>query len=290
VTYVGATPVFADVDAHTWCLSSESFVACITPRTKAVIPVDVYGGMADYPALREIAARHGIAIIEDAAEAVGAELGGRRAGAWGDTSVFSFHGSKVLTTGEGGLLATDRDDLVRRALHLRDHGREPGDRYFFNTEVGFKYRMSAMQAALGTAQLERVEELVARKREIFHWYRAELAGVAGVTLNHEPAGTRNTYWMVSLVLDPQFRLEKRELQDRFAAENIDTRPFFHPLSSLPAYRDWPQAKVARERNRIAYAISPWALNLPSALNLTPAQVKRVCDTLKRFMRGPGVKE
>lgn len=283
VRYVGATEVFADVDPRTWCLSPEAFEACITPRTKAVIPVDVYGSMADYPALRRIADRHGIAIVEDAAEAVGAVHSGRRAGAWGDTGVFSFHGSKMLTTGEGGMLLTDRDDLLARVLHLRDHGREPGDRYFFNTEVGYKYRMSAMQAALGTAQVERVEELVERKRRIFDWYRTELDGLPGVTLNHEPAGTRNTYWMVTVVLDPALGLGKRELQDRFAAENVDTRPFFHPLSSLPAYRDLPQARVAKDRNRNAYALGPWALNLPSAMNLSREQVRKVCGILRRFV-------
>ena len=162
VSYVGATAGFADVDPTTWCLSAKAFEECITPRTRAVIPVDLYGNMPDYDRLREIASRHGVAIIEDAAEAVGGRYKGRPAGALGDTGVYSFHGSKILTTGEGGLLATDRDDLARRILHLRDHGREPGDRYFFNTEVGFKYRMSAMQAALGTAQLERLGELLKR--------------------------------------------------------------------------------------------------------------------------------
>src|SRR5439155_2217506 len=152
VTYVGATTVFADIDPETWCMSADSFARCITPWTKAVIPVDLYGGMPDWDALRAVAEKHGIFVIEDAAEAVGSEYKGRRAGAFGDAGVFSFHGSKTLTTGEGGMLVTNDEELYRRALFLRDHGRQPGDHMFFNTEVAYKYKMSSLQAALGLAQ------------------------------------------------------------------------------------------------------------------------------------------
>lgn len=283
VTYVGATTVFADIDRETWCLSAESFAAAITPRTKAVIPVDLYGGMPDWDAIRAVADRHGIFVIEDAAEAVGSEYKGRRAGSIGDTGVFSFHGSKTLTTGEGGLLATDDEVLFRRALFLRDHGRQPGDRMFFNTEVAYKYKMSSLQAALGLAQLERVDELVARKREIFAWYQKELSDVRGITLNAEPPGTKNSYWMVTVILDPRLGLQKAELMDLLAEENIDSRPFFHPLSSIPAYRESQQARAAREQNKVAYYLSATGVNLPSALNLTEAKVKRVCDTLKKIL-------
>jgi perosamine synthetase len=280
VTYVGATTVFADIDPQTWCLDAKSFEACITPRTKAVIPVNLYGNMPDWDALRAIADRHGIAVIEDAAESIGSEFKGRRAGSLGDTGVFSFHGSKTLTTGEGGMLVTNDDALRARALFLRDHGRPPGDRLFHNTEVAYKYKMSSMQAALGAAQLERVEELIARKREIFAWYAEELAGVAGLTLNHEAPGTKNTYWMVTAVLDERFGLKKERLMELLAAQGIDCRPFFHPLSSLPAYAASPQASLARQRNTVSYRVSPSAINLPSALNLTREQVHRVATALR----------
>ena len=284
VTYVGATTVFADMDAKTWCLDARSFAACITPRTKAVIPVALYGNMPDMPALRAVARQHNVAIIEDAAEAVGSEFAGRRAGSFGDTGVFSFHGSKTLTTGEGGMLVTDRDDLQARVLVLRDHGRQPGDRMFFNTEVAYKYKMSSMQAALGLAQLERVEELVARKREIFSWYQQELADCAGVTLNYEAPGTKNSYWMVTAVFDECLGLKKEAIIAHLAEHQIDSRPFFHPLSSIPAYRETAQAQVARSRNVVSYRISPFAVNLPSALNLTPQSVRRVTDVLKNLLR------
>ena len=280
VTYVGATTVFADIDPKTWCLDAKSFEVCITPRTKAVIPVDLYGNMPDWEAIRDVAARHNIAIIEDAAEAIGSEFKGGRAGSFGSTGVFSFHGSKTLTTGEGGMLVTDRDDLRARVLFLRDHGRPPGDRLFRNTEVAYKYKMSSMQAALGTAQLERIEELVGRKREIFAWYAEELAGTSGLTLNHEAPGTKNTYWMVTAIIDERLGLHKERLMERMASAGIDCRPFFHPLSSLPAYSQSPQAILARQRNAVSYRLSPSAINLPSALNLSQTQVKQVCAEVK----------
>ena len=280
ITYVGATTVFADVDPQTWCLDAKSFEACITPRTKAVIPVNLYGNMPDMDALREVADRHSIAIIEDAAESIGSEFKGGRAGSFGATGVFSFHGSKTLTTGEGGMLVTDDDGLRARVLFLRDHGRPPGDRLFHNTEVAYKYKMSSMQAALGSAQLERVEELVSRKREIFAWYAEELAGLPGVTLNYQAPGTKNTYWMVTAVLAESLGLRKERLMELLAVEGIDCRPFFHPLSSLPAYAGLPQAELARSRNRASYAISPYGINLPSALNLTREQIRRVAVALR----------
>jgi perosamine synthetase len=279
VTYVGATTVFADIDPKTWCMSAESFEACITPRTKAVIPVDLYGGMPDMDALRDVAQRHNVAIIEDAAEAIGAEHGGRKAGSFGETGVFSFHGSKTLTTGEGGMLVTDREDLLKRVLFLRDHGRPPGDRLFYNTEVAYKYKMSSMQAALGLAQLERIEELVARKRQIFSWYRKHLASVGDVTLNHEAPHVRNLFWMVTVVLDEKLGLKKETLMERLDQQGIDSRPFFYPLSALPAYAKSSHAEAARGRNIVSYRISPYALNLPSALSLNEEQVKRVCDAI-----------
>src|SRR2546423_5498625 len=147
ITYVGATPVFADIDEKTWCLSAQSFEECITAKTKAAIPVDLYGNMPDMDAILEVATRNNISVIEDAAEAAGAEYKGKKAGSFGDVGVFSFHGSKTLTTGEGGMLVTDRDDLHRRVVFLRDLGRGPRDKQFWKTEVAFKYKMSSIQAA-----------------------------------------------------------------------------------------------------------------------------------------------
>ncbi len=283
VSYVGAQAVFADVDPKSWCLAPESFESLITPRTKAVIPVDVYGHVFAADRIVPIARKHGIRVIEDAAEAIGAESTGRKAGSLGDAGVFSFHGSKTLTTGEGGMLVTDDASLHERVLRLRDHGRAPGDRMFRNLEVGFKYKMSAMQAALGLAQLERLEELVARKREIFGWYREELMGVEEITLNAEAPSTRNSYWMVTAVWDERLGLSKEEMMRQLFDKHIDSRPFFHPLSSLPAYETDSEACRARIRNKISYKISPYGVNLPSPLNLTREQVRYVCSTMKEIV-------
>ncbi len=279
VTYVGATPIFADVDPATWCMSAASFESLITPRTKAVIPVDLYGGMPDLEEIRRIASAHGIRIVEDAAEALGSIYHGRQAGSLGDTGCFSFHGSKTMTTGEGGMVVTDDEALYRRMLVLRDHGRQPNDVNFFNGEVAFKYKMTSLQAALGLAQIERAEELVARKRAIFAAYQARLGQRTDIQLNAEPAGTRNSYWMVTVVWDGVYDLAKDEMMAALKEQGVDTRPFFHPLSSLPAYRDAKDMPRARRVNQVAYDIGSRAINLPCGMSVTDEDVNFVCDKL-----------
>ncbi len=280
ITYVGAIPVFADVDEKTWCLSKQSFLASINKKTKAVIPVDLYGNVPNMDEICEIARKHGIVVIEDAAEAIGSQYKGRKAGSFGDAGVFSFHGSKTLTTGEGGMLVTDNSEVYKRCLFLRDHGREPGDKMFFNKEVAFKYKMSSMQAALGLAQTERIEELVALKRQIYSWYRKNLASIEDISLNYESPDTLNTYWMVTLMLNSELGIDKNQFIQMMSMNNIDCRPFFNPLSSLPAYGNMEQAHRAKLRNKISYKVSSYGINLPSGLNMNEEKVKYVCKVLK----------
>jgi perosamine synthetase len=279
INYVGATPVFVDVDEKTWCIRPDSFEGAITSRTKAVILVDLYGSMPSMDSLLAIARERGISVIEDAAEAIGSEYGGRPAGGFGDTSVFSFHGSKTLTTGEGGMLVTDRQDVFERAQFLRDHGRTPGDVQFFNTEVAYKYKMSSMQAALGLAQLERIEELVQRKRDIFSWYREAFADVDTITLNAEPEGTKNSYWMVTAVWSSSLGMPKNDVVSAMRSNGVDVRPFFHPLSSLPAYSASSEAIRAQSANIVAYDIASRAINLPSGFCLRTENIATVRDAL-----------
>lgn len=280
VSYVGATPVFVDVDSATWCLTPASIRAALTDRTKAIIAVDLYGSMPDYPEIQRLADEHGITVIEDAAEAVGSRLGGAPAGAFGVASVFSFHGSKTLTTGEGGMLVTDDEELAGRVNALRDHGREPRDRTFSNVEVGFKYKMSSLQAALGLAQLERLDELVDRKRQLFSWYRDRLSG--HVDLNAEPPGSYNSYWMVTAVVPEGCSMRTPALMAAFDELNIDTRPCFHPLSSIPAYAGRGRGDASR-RHPVSYSVSPRGINLPSALTLGEEHVDRVASALIRLI-------
>lgn len=280
IRYVGAEPIFADIDSKTWCLSPEAFEVAITPRTKAAIVVDLYGAMPNWDQLAVIADRHGVILIEDAAEAVGSRWRDRPAGSFGTMSVFSFHGSKTLTTGEGGMLVLDDEPLLARILQLRDHGRTPGDIMFFNEEVGFKYKMSSMQAALGLAQLERVDELVDAKRRIFGWYRDTLKDWNKAHLNPDVEGLYNSYWMTTVILDKSLNITKERLIPALKNRGIDVRPFFYPLSAIPAFRDLASAAVARDRNKVSYGLTPFGLNLPSALRLEKIEVEEVCAVLR----------
>jgi perosamine synthetase len=282
INYVGATPVFVDVDATTWCMDPDSLEAAITPRTKAIITVDLYGNMADYDRILAIAKRHNLRVIEDAAEAAGARYHEGRAGSFGDVGVFSFHGSKTLTTGEGGMLVTKNKELFDRANFLRDHGRAPGDFSFENSEVAFKYKMSSMQAALGLAQTERLDEIITKKREIFRWYSERLSGIPGILLNNPGHGVHGTYWMVSIVWEDRFGVSKKDVRDALAVHGMDTRPFFSPLSSLGAYQNLPGIEDYRQKNPVSYRLRDSGINLPSSLSLEENQVELICSVVRKI--------
>lgn len=286
ISYVGATPVFADVDPSTWCLSADSAETRLSSRTRAVIAVDLYGGMPALDRLEEMCAAHGIPLIEDAAEAIGSAFRGRPAGSFGTTSVFSFHGSKTLTTGEGGMLLTDDRLLYERMLFLRDHGRQPGSTDFQNGEVAYKYKMSALQAALGLAQLGRIDELVTRKRTIFRAYADRLSDLP-LSLNAEPEDTINSYWMSTVVLKPGLGIDKEAVQAALARQGIATRPFFRPLSSLPAYKDHPSAGNAPDQQPVSQRLGRDGFNLPSALRLEEEDVDLVSAAVRRIVTSSG---
>lgn len=282
IKYVGAQPVFADIDPDTWCICPKSVKKLITDKTKAIIPVDLYGSMPDFNFLRKITNKYGIKIIEDAAEAVGSELNSKQAGTFGDVGVYSFHGSKTISTGEGGLLVTDNEEVYRRILFLRDHGRQPGDSFFFNTEIAYKYKMSSLQAAFGTAQVERINELVHKKRQIFSWYKERLSGNDALILNSEPEAVKNSYWLTTLIYDKKFNYEKKYLMDKFLDKGIVIRPFFNQLSKIPAFIEDDEAEKARKNNLVANDICSRGINLPSALCLEEKDIDYVCDFIKEI--------
>lgn len=276
--HTGATIVFADIDADTWTMSPESVAAAVTSRTRAIVPVGLYGLTPDFDALDAVAHRHGLTIVEDAAQTLGSRYKDRLAGSWGEISVFSFHGTKLVATGEGGMLVTDNDELFERIALLRDHGRTKEHfKDFYNTELGYKYRMNSVTAALGAAQLSRIDELIEKKRQIFGWYRERLD--PSLTLNAEPKGYFSTYWMTTLVLPSDVGKSAKDVIGSLDARGIDTRRFFHPLSALPAFSSNPNASGARERNTVAYDLASRALNLPSALALSEDDVTRVCEAV-----------
>ncbi len=277
ITYLGAKPVFVDILPDTWCIDPDRAEAAITARTKAIIAVHLYGNLCEMDRLLEIGKRHGIPVIEDAAEAIGSRRHDNHAGTMGDFGTFSFHGTKTLTTGEGGMFITNEEALYEKVLTLSNHGRARGQtKQFWPDAIGFKYKMSNIQAAIGCAQLERVEELIQRKREIFSYYHAQLGKLPGVTMNPEKLGTTNGYWMPTLVFTAETGVTRDNLQAAFAAENIDARVFFHPLSSLPMFEN-------QQRNVNAWAIPQRAINLPSFHDITLVEQDRVIDITRQFL-------
>lgn len=279
ICYLGATPVFVDIDPVSWCLDPDAVARAITPRTRAIIAVHLYGNLCDMDALFAIADTHGIPLIEDAAEAIGSRHRDRAAGSMGRFGTFSFHGTKTLTTGEGGMFVTNDPDLYETVLTLSNHGRARGQaKQFWPDMLGFKYKMSNIQAAIGLAQTERIDELIARKRAIFAGYRARLDQLPGITLNPEPPGTVNGAWMPTAVCAPETGVTREALQAAFAAENIDARVFFWPLSSLDMFED-------RRENRHAWDIPGRAINLPSYHDMTEEDLDRVTDVILRLAKG-----
>lgn len=280
IIHLGAKPVLVDVLPDTWCLDPASVEAAITPRTKAILAVHLYGNLSDLDALMEIGQRHGIPVIEDAAEAIGSIWRSRRAGSIGVFGAFSFHGSKTITTAEGGIFVTNDSKLYELALTLSNHGRSRHEtRQFWPERVGFKYKMSNLQAAIGCGQMERVEELVSAKQRIFKYYEATFSNLP-VRMNPEPAGTKNGFWMPTLVVDQRMAFERQKLLDKFKSENIDGRVFFWPLSMLPMFKRAPE-------NRVSLAIYARAVNLPSYHDITQAEQDRVIECVTQVLTDTG---
>ncbi len=281
ITYLRATPVFCDIEAKHWCLDPESLRSSITPRTKAIIAVDIFGNMPLMDEVQAIADQHGIPLIEDAAEAVGSTYKGRRAGSFGVASVFSFHRTKTLVTGEGGMLLLDDDKLYERCMFLRDHGRKPDGPAYFNYEVTYKYMPFNLQAAMGYAQFQRLDELVAKKRWIFKSYKERLGDIEDIELNAEPEEGFNGVWITGLLIGKSHRMDKLQAMKKLNELGLPSRPFFYPLSSLPAYPGYEA--VYRGRNPRAYDICARGINLPGSLNLTIDQIDAVCGGVRTIL-------
>lgn len=275
VYYVGAKAVYVDVDPQTWCIDPTKIESKINSHTKAIIVVHLYGHPAEMNKIMQIAKKNNLYVIEDAAESIGGEYHGKKTGSLGDISCFSFHGSKTLTTGEGGMFLTNKKRLYQRAKFLNDQGKSPTIA-FWNLEIGYKYKMSDMQAAMGTVQLSRINEMLKKKKEIFLWYQQRLGNISGIQLNTEKPGCMNTYWMVTVVLDPKFKMNKLSLLKKLAEYNIDPRPFFYPLSSLPPLK-------TKVNNPTSYRLSEYGINLPCGQNLNEEDVNYVCDSLLEIL-------
>lgn len=277
IVHLGARPVFVDILPDTWCIDPDLVEAAITPRTKAIVAVHLYGNLCDMDRLRQIGQRHGLPVIEDAAEAIGSVYGGARAGSMGVFGAFSFHGSKTMATGEGGMFVTNDAALYETVLTLSNHGRARHQKkQFWPDMVGYKYKMSNIQAALGCAQLQRVEDLVARKREILQAYREALAGMEGIVMNPELPDTVIGAWMPTVVFDAGTLVTSERMVQAFVDARIDGRVFFHPLSSLPMFGSQPGAPRAA-------SIARRAVNLPSFHDMTSAQIERVAGVVAQVL-------
>jgi len=282
IVHLGAKPIFVDILSDSWCLDPALVEQAITPRTKAIVAVHLYGNLCEMDQLLTIGEKYGIPVIEDAAEAIGSVYHGKRAGSMGRFGAFSFHGTKTLTTGEGGMFVTNDPELYEHVLTLSNHGRARGQtKQFWPDMVGFKYKMSNIQAAIGCAQIERIDELTSRKREIFSYYRHHLFSIPDLSMNPEPSGTVNGVWMPTLVVGVNTGITREELQTAFTQDNIDARVFFWPLSSLPSFK-----VVATNFN--AYQIPIRAINLPSYHDISEVDLSRVVDVISGLHKSLGI--
>lgn len=281
IVHLGATPVFVDILPQSWCLDPEQVEAAISPRTKAIIAVHLYGNLCDMNSLLAIGERYGIPVIEDAAEAIGSIYYGQRAGSMGRFGAFSFHGTKTITTGEGGMFVTNDAALYKHVLTLSNHGRaKEQEKQFWPDMVGFKYKMSNLQAAIGCAQIERVGELVQAKKNIFSLYHGGLADLP-LKMNPEPEGCTNGYWMPTFVVDEGTPFERNLLIAKLKAHGVDARVFFWPLSSTPT-----GGKKAFDKPYISEEIYLRALNLPSFHDMSQEDTSYVTNIVANYLLDP----
>lgn len=277
VIQAGATPVIVDVDPHSWNMDPAATAAAVTARTKAIMPVHLYGQPAEMDALMALAQRHGLFVIEDAAEAMGSVYKGKPCGAIGDAGTFSFFSNKLITTGEGGAVVFRDAAVAQRARRLRDHGMDPAKRYW-HVEVGFNYRLTNLQAALGCAQIEQLDGFLACKLEIARQYGAKLGQVEGLTIPTTIPNLANSYWAYSVIGDfSNFGITRDEFMGRLDKAGIETRPLFYPLHVMPPYRAYVGNRTFPMTNRL----SAGGISLPSAVTLAPDEINYISGVIDR---------
>jgi perosamine synthetase len=266
----GAKPIFADIDPETLCLEPPEIERRLSSRTRAIIPVHLYGHPADMRAINAIAAKHGLVVIEDAAEAHGAGIDGAKVGGFGRCAAFSFYANKNMTTGEGGMITTNDARLAARSRSLRDHAMSSTRRYW-HEELGYNYRMTNLQAALGCAQLERADELAGGREEICGWYREALSDLKGARFNRAAAWAKPAYWLACLEIDGLRDDRRAVLMRALRQRGVDTRPYFYPMSAMPY--------LEAATTPVAHAIAEKGLNLPTYLGLTRSDVLKICGVV-----------
>lgn len=278
VLHCGSRPVIVDVDPATWNIDPAAVAAAITPRTRAIMPVHLYGQPAAMEELMALARRHGLVIIEDAAESIGAAYHGRPTGSLGEAGAFSFFSNKLVTTGEGGMAVFRDGEAAERARILRDHGMNPGRRYWHD-EVGFNHRLTNLQAAIGLAQLEQLDGFLDRKRAIIKAYRAGIGGIEALTFPAEIPGLDNSYWTLSVIADlSAYGLDRNGFMARLDRANIETRPLFYPLHVMPPYREYGVGGFP-----VTTYLSEHGVSLPTSVTLSLSEVDYICGVIRRIV-------
>ncbi len=280
VTYTGAKPVFVDSDPETWNIDPNLIEEAITPNTKAIIPVHLYGHPADMDPILDIASSNKLAVIEDAAEAHGAEYKGEKVGSIGDIGIFSFYGNKIITTGEGGMIVTDDSHIAERVRLLRDHGMSSSKRYW-HPVLGYNYRLTNIQAAIGVAQVEKIKSIIEAKLDVAERYKKQLNDVKGIICPPQAKWAKNVYWLYSILVEEEFGISRDKLIRQLNLAGIDTRPFFPPIHTQPIYKTGQCLAVAE-------ALATKGLSLPSSAGLQNHEIDRVCNVIKSIYKSTTV--
>jgi perosamine synthetase len=276
VTYCGATPVFVDSETETWNLDPVQVEAKITPRTKGIIAVHLYGHPAQMKKLREIANRRGLFLLEDAAEAHGALCDGRKVGSIGDAAAFSFYANKIITTGEGGMVVTNDDALAEKIRLLRGQGMDPTRRYW-HPIIGYNYRMMNLAAAIGVAQLEKIDEQLAARIKIARAYQERLHKTPGILAQTEQPWAQHAYWMYSVVFEPDLWESRDQIIEKLSEQGVETRPVFYPAHTFPPYIKYSDG----EAFPVAENLSACGISLPTWMGLTENEIDYVCRALEK---------
>jgi perosamine synthetase len=277
VSYCGARPVLVDSDEETWCIDPKLIEKKITNNTKAIIPVHLYGHPCDMEMIMEIAEKHDLFVIEDVAEGIGAKINRRMAGTYGIINCFSFYGNKIITTGEGGMCLTDNKELHEKMIFLKNHGMSNTKRYY-HPVIGFNYRMTNIQAAIGTAQLEEIDLILKTKRDNANLYNSILQNIEGLTIPPEKSWAENCYWLYSVLVDEkEFGMSRDGLMESLKDDGIDSRRFFYPMHELPPYHE-------NNGYLISSSLSKRGMNLPSGANLGKREIESICKAIIKYSK------
>tara|TARA_Y100000389_G_scaffold19642_1_gene16986 strand:- start:8108 stop:9640 length:1533 start_codon:yes stop_codon:yes gene_type:complete len=275
IKYTGAEPVFVDVNKSDWTMSSENIAEAITSKTKAIMPVHLYGNPCEMDEIIKIAKSNNLNIVEDAAPAIGATFKNKKVGSFGDIGCFSFQGAKLLVTGEGGMIVTNDENLYNKMIKLNDHGRVPGT--FWIDQLGYKFKMSNMQAAFGLGQLRNISLLINSKRKIYERYSQNLSDISNIEINKPLENSESIFWMTSITVNPETGSDNQKFIDYLRTENIDTRPVFPPISQYPIWN----RKYAPQPN--AKFISDNSVNLPSGVKLKEVEIDYISEKIINYL-------